>query len=176
MTRLAADLLVLARADEGGSRRTPQRIRLAELATDLVAALPAREAGESPRETPIDVPADLELERRPDRLRQALTNLIENAVLHGGEQVSVAARTVGPDRDPRGRRRPGVPRGANGRETERFARGRRVPLAARVRPRAGDRRSDRDAHGGSVRIGDGQGPRGGADVALILPAATSAGS
>ena len=93
LTRLAEDLLVLARADEG---RLP--IRSEPLAAgDLLdaaagrAAAPAQAAG---RKLSVRGPGDAVILADPDRAAQALDNLVANALAHGGGEVELTARPV----------------------------------------------------------------------------------
>jgi signal transduction histidine kinase len=108
------------------------------------------------------------LDADPQRIRQALSNLLENALVHGGERISVTALERGGTVEVHvADDGPGFPPELGGRETERFARG----GASRSRPGSGLGLAIVEAiavaHGGSVRIAGGD--RGGADVALILP-------
>ncbi len=165
MTRLAADLLVLARSDEGGLPVDRRSVRLAELAGEVAEGF----AGRQPAVTVgVDVRPELTVDADPDRLRQAIANLIENAALHGEEPITIGAgeeddRIAVHVRDSG----TGFPPELRGREAERFARG----DASRSVPGSGLGLAIVDAiaraHGGELRVGEG--PDGGADVAILLP-------
>ncbi|MCW3064819.1 MAG: integral rane sensor signal transduction histidine kinase [Solirubrobacterales bacterium] len=92
MSRLADDLLVLARADQGRLPLQPQPLAARELLED--AAGRAR-AGMEVRGRSItigDVPAGCAVRADPDRSAQALDNLITNALLYGEGTITLSAR------------------------------------------------------------------------------------
>ena len=169
LSRLAEDLLVLARADEGRLPLSVEPLDLGALARRRRRALRrARGGGRAARSgstaTAVRLSAD------PLRLDQALTNLIDNALRYGAGDVGVHASRrdgraelhvtddgAGLPPELRGPRlRPLRPRGR-----------REHPRRRRARPL--DRRRDRRAHGGSVHADNR--PEGGADVWISLPAA-----
>ena len=93
LTRLSSDLLLLTQLEAGGGRLAARRVDLGDLVDDIGAA--ARIMGpdrhiEVVRNGSVPVVAD------PDRLTQALMNLVDNAVRHtppGGEvRLSVQRR------------------------------------------------------------------------------------
>jgi two-component system OmpR family sensor kinase len=93
LTRLSSDLLLLTQLEAGGGRLAARRVDLGDLVDDIGAA--ARIMGpdrhiEVVRNGQVPVVAD------PDRLTQALMNLVDNAVRHtppGGEvRLSVERR------------------------------------------------------------------------------------
>ena len=102
-----------------------------------------------------------------DRLRQALDNLVENALRYGAGAVRIGARAdedgvevhVRDEGD-------GFAPGFLPRAFDRFARG-DARAAAGLRPGAGDRGRGGRAHGGSAHAENG--PDGGADVWIALP-------
>ena len=167
LERLAEDLLVLARADEGRLPVRPERLDAAELlaATARRFDVRAAEAGRELRARDADVPAVL-----ADRLRaeQALANLVDNALRHGDGPVELVAEPAGDgvrlhvlDRGP------GFDPALNGHAFERFTRGDR----ARSRGGTGLGLAIVDAiarsHGGSSGAAPRQG--GGADAWIELP-------
>jgi signal transduction histidine kinase len=91
MTTLVEDLLILARVDAAGPDAARQGC--VDLA-DLVAELPRRY-----RHGPVRVEAQAEdrtvVTARPDELRRALRNLVDNAVRHASSRVQVTAGRVG---------------------------------------------------------------------------------
>jgi signal transduction histidine kinase len=92
LSRLADDLLVLARADQG---RLPIRTEPVD-AAELIEAAAAR-AGAAASELGRSVSADVESTGTialadPDRTGQALDNLVANALVHGRGDVRLAAR------------------------------------------------------------------------------------
>ena len=94
LVRLAKDLLLIARADDG---RLPLRPR--RLALHAVAAEAARRFEEAARREDrsiaITIDPALEVEADRDRLAQALDTLIDNAMHHGDGTVTVSATTTG---------------------------------------------------------------------------------
>jgi signal transduction histidine kinase len=90
LSRLAEDLLVLARADEG---RLPVRAEpqpLEPLVRQVACAFEAR-ARANGRAITTESPDGLEATVDPLRIRQALGNLVENALHHGAGDVRVFA-------------------------------------------------------------------------------------
>jgi two-component system, OmpR family, sensor kinase len=164
LTQLAEDLLVIARSAEG---ELPVR-------SEPVAVLPLLEgvrdrfadrAGERGRAIRVDA-VELEVIADPLRLRQALGNLVDNALRHGDGDIVVAARntdgTVELEVSDEG---PGFAPGIAGRAFERFTRG----DAARTRGGSGLGMAIvlaiAQAHGGSAAIVPGHG----AIVRISLP-------
>ena len=96
LTRITNDLLVLARSDEDRltARLAPTDVRaLLDRSAELAAARAAA-AGVS---CAVDAPAALQALIDPDRIRQAVDNLVDNALRFApaGTQVTVAARAAG---------------------------------------------------------------------------------
>jgi signal transduction histidine kinase len=81
LSRLADDLLLLARADDGRVPLRPEVLDVADLARRV-----AQRHGARVDADPLVVLAD------PLRLEQALTNMADNAVRHGAGVVTVTAR------------------------------------------------------------------------------------
>jgi two-component system sensor histidine kinase BaeS len=96
LERLVADLQDLALADAGMLRLHPEERDAADVAGQAVAAQRARaeSAGVTVR---LDAPAPVPVFADPGRLRQALGNLVANAVTHtpAGGTVDVAVRRAG---------------------------------------------------------------------------------
>lgn len=90
MAQLADDLLLIARAADG---RLPVRSetldvrQLLDQARDRFVDRARREG----REIVVDAPAELRAELDPLRLRQALGNLVDNALRHGRGDVTLSA-------------------------------------------------------------------------------------
>ncbi|MEY9860238.1 signal transduction histidine kinase [Catenulispora sp. GAS73] len=97
VVRLIAELLDVARLDSGRMELHRVPVDLRELITDQVRACVAQGVPEETFRTRIPrglppVAAD------PDKLRQVLANLLENAVRHGGGTVTIEVRAeLGPD-------------------------------------------------------------------------------
>ena len=91
LSRLAEDLLVLARSAEGKLALDLRRVRVSDLLGDLRERFSARmtEAG---RPLMIEPANGLTVEGDRLRLEQALTNLVENAIEHGGGQITIWVR------------------------------------------------------------------------------------
>jgi signal transduction histidine kinase len=167
LSQLAADLLLLARADEGG---LPLRLDevVAREVMNGVATRYARRAADAGRA--IEVGGDVTVHVDRLRIEQALGNLIDNALRHGAGTISVAARAekdlvVLEVRDEGG----GFPEGFERRAFERFSRGEE----SRTSPGAGLGlaivAAVSEAHGGTATIGHG------ASVSISLPGRQDAG-
>ena len=91
VVRLIAELLDVARLDSGRLQLHRVPVDLRELITDQVRACVAQGV---PQETfRIRIPRGLPpVSADPDKLRQVLANLLENAVRHGGGTVTIEAR------------------------------------------------------------------------------------
>jgi two-component system, OmpR family, sensor kinase len=168
LTRLAEDLLVLARADDGRLRLALEPIDLGDLVERVVGRFASRAAsgGRS-----LTATADDRIAADPVLLEQALTNLIDNALRHGRGDVHV--HTTASDGHielhvtDEG---PGVPEALRERMFDRFVRadgargggsGLGLSIVAAIAR----------AHGGSVDAANR--PGGGADVWIALPTATN---
>ena len=169
LSRLADDLLLIARADQGSLPVRPEVVSAADLLADAAARFASRAGGLDRtlrvEETTLNVEAD------PLRVGQALVNLVDNALTHGSGTVELAAE----ERD-------GL--------VELHVRDRGSGFPEEFRPRAFDRFSRADearsrggsglglsivelvarAHGGAVGLANGS--SGGADVWISLPRAS----
>lgn len=85
LSRIADDLLLLARAEQGELRLKTEQVDVMDVLEDV--------AGRFRSEREISVSAGDPLVLTADRLRleQALTNLVDNALRHGGGAVTVSA-------------------------------------------------------------------------------------
>ena len=81
LIRLAEDLLLLARADNHQPFLRPQRLSLPDLLRTAARGAGTRAAGREVAVT-VQAPTPLEVEADPDRLRQAVDNLLDNAIRH----------------------------------------------------------------------------------------------
>jgi two-component system, OmpR family, sensor kinase len=170
LSRLADDLLWIARADQGALPLRQGRIAAGEL-LDRVARRFARRAATEQRTLTVER-SDAVVDADPDRVEQALSNLVENALSHGAGDVVLFARRAADavelhvvDHGP------GVPESFQERAFDRFSRA----DEARGRGGAGLGLSIvglvAQAHGGAASVANR--PEGGADVWLTLPAALS---
>jgi signal transduction histidine kinase len=90
LIQLAEDLLVLARSAEGKLALDLRPVGVAELLRDVRERFSARMA-EAGRPLVIAPANGLTVEGDRLRLEQALTNLVENAIEHGGGEITVRA-------------------------------------------------------------------------------------
>jgi signal transduction histidine kinase len=162
LTRLAEDLLVIARADDGALPIRTAPLHAAAVLGNVAARFPGASAGDADG---IDLRAD------PERLEQALGNLVDNALRHGGAHVELAAERVDDRVELHVRDDgPGFPPELLDAAFERFTRG----DAARGRGGAGLGLAIVDviarAHGGEA--GARNRPGGGADVWISVPCAS----
>jgi len=168
LAQLAEDLLVLARAADG---RLPVRREALAHARELLERVRQRfadRAGRQGRAVRVAADVELQLSADPLQLRQAVGNLLDNALRHGAGEVVLGARPAeGGVEISVADGGPGFAAGAEGWAFERFSRG----AAARTRGGAGLGlaivRAIAEAHGGGVAIA----PGAGAAVRLWLPAA-----
>jgi signal transduction histidine kinase len=155
-------LLRIARAASGEGRDAFQRVDLSALVAGVAEAY-AAVAEEAGRDFAIDIAPGVTMRGDAALLRQALANLLDNALLHGGSRIRVALREgpvieVSDDG-------PGIPPEERARVTRRFVR----LEASRHTPGTGLGLALVEAaarlHGGILEIADGPGGRG---VALRL--------
>ncbi len=164
-------LLMISRAEAGEVRKTMTDFDASEIARD-VAELYEPVAEESGLTFGIDTPESLPVRGSRELISQALANLVDNAIKHGGttagSKVTVAARKSG-DRIEFtvGDRGPGIPEADRLRVLERFVR----LEESRSRPGAGLGLSLALAvarlHGGDIRLEDNS---PGLKVTLAIPA------
>jgi signal transduction histidine kinase len=169
LSRLADDLLLIARADQGPLPIRRETVAASDLLEDAATRFGNRAAALD-RELLVE-PSELRLDADPLRVGQALVNLVDNALVHGAGAIELAAverdglvelhvRDGGP----------GFPVGFRPRAFDRFSRG----DEARGRGGSGLGLSIVElvarAHGGDVGLHDR--PSGGADVWISLPSAS----
>ena len=174
LVQLAGDLLLIASSDRGGLALRIDTIRAAEL-LESVRNRFAWRAAEQDRSIEIDARAGLELSGDRLRLEQALGNLVDNALRHGGGTVHLSASTTGSQvellvRDDG----PGFPDGFIARAFDRFS----TTETGRSGGGTGLGLSIVDAiaraHGGSVTGANRAGT--GAEVRLSVPASVAEAS
>ncbi|KAA1424650.1 DUF4173 domain-containing protein [Mumia zhuanghuii] len=167
---LVEDLLDLARVDAGKAPLTPQRVEVRALLDDAVAE--SRVLG---RDVSYEVhvePDDLVVHADPARLRQLVSNLLDNASRHSpaGETVTVAASRTGdryrlevhdrgPGVDPSDRQRVFEPFGTLSATDGTGGTGLGLAIARWVT----------DLHGGTIRFVDPEPGADGARVRVDLP-------
>lgn len=167
--QLAESLLVVARAEKGRLALEPELMLVEDLFSDLASRFATR-TGKSDRPIVFDAqatPTTLEADRL--RLEQALTNMLDNALRHGGGEVRIWSRTAN------GRVElhvsddgPGFPAEFLDKAFDRFSR------ADEARARGGTGlglaivATIAEAHGGSAHATNK--PTGGADVWIEIPA------
>lgn len=92
MSRLVSDLLVLARGDHTLLAMEREDVRAMAI---VLSVLRNTDTGTTRIEEDLD--AEVRVHVDPDRIKQALANLITNAVRYGGDRCLVVARVVGRD-------------------------------------------------------------------------------
>jgi signal transduction histidine kinase len=177
VTRLIAELLDIARIDSGRLKLGCYPIDLAELVADQIAGMTA--AGEPAERFDVQS-ADLPpVWADPDKLRQVVANLLENAVRHGEGRVTIGFEEVPADEDAERKGEgprmiamtvddegPGIPEAMLGRVFTRFWRGNRrggTGLGLYIV------KGIVEAHGGTITVG--RAPAGGARFRFTMPAA-----
>ena len=167
LSQLAEDMLLIARAGDGRLPVRPERLDVCEL-LDGSRERFADRAREQGRRIVVDAPKQLTAELDPLRLRQAIGNVVDNALRHGEGTVTLAARPeeggVLIEVSDEG---PGFAPDLAGRAFERFARGDQ----SRARDGTGLGlaivRAVAEAHGGTAAVH-------GATVRLRFPQASHA--
>lgn len=92
MSRLVSDLLMLAKGDTSQLNLEIQEAPAMKIVTSVL-----RNTNPSDTRIQQDLEADVTVRVDPDRMKQALSNLISNAVRYGGDQCLVVARVQGRD-------------------------------------------------------------------------------
>jgi signal transduction histidine kinase len=88
LTRLAEDLLVILRGDDGNLPLELQPVVVDEFSRRIA----GRFAVTTDREIGADIERDIAVRADPARLEQALSNLVDNALRHGDGPVRITAR------------------------------------------------------------------------------------
>ena len=91
LARLADDLLLLARAEEGHIPLRRERVDILDVLDAVTRSFAARADAEA-RSVAVDGDGALVVTADRLRLEQALTNIVDNAFRHGGGRVTVSAR------------------------------------------------------------------------------------
>ncbi|MBE2317555.1 HAMP domain-containing protein [Solirubrobacter sp. CPCC 204708] len=166
LSRLAEDLLVIARSDQGRLPVRPEPIDAGELLARVAGRFRTRARAEGRPLAPDPSPG-VALEADPARMEQALANLVDNALHHGQGTVHLSARRVNGCVELHVRDEgPGFPPDFLPRAFERFTR------ADEARTRGGTGlglaivAAIATAHGGSAHAANRE---SGADVWLSLP-------
>jgi signal transduction histidine kinase len=178
VTRLIAELLDIARIDAGRLQLRYQPVDVAALVNDQMRAL--RAAGRDGQRFVVEVADGVPAAHAdPDKLRQVVANLLENALRHGAGSVTltVGQRYVERREDAPGGRfvevtvddeGPGIPDEYVGRVFTRFWRGNKrggTGLGLYIV------KGLIEAHGGEITVG--RSPSGGARFRFTVPAAAS---
>jgi len=172
LAQLAEDLLVLARAADG---RLPVRLEPLGARALLEGARHrfADRAAERGRTIRVDAPAELGVMGDPLRLRQALGNLVDNAVRHGVGDIALSARpTAGGVEVDVSDEGAGFDADIAERAFERFTRASESRSGEGAGLGLAIVRAIADAHGGRAEIVE---TRAGGTVRLLLPAAETDG-
>ena len=151
LSRLAEDLLVLARSDDGALPLKRERVELAPLlerVRDRYEAA-ARERG---RDVEVECEPGLAADLDPVRIEQALGNLADNALTYGAGTIRIAAARDGALRLEVRDEGPGFPDGFEDRAFERFARADEGRTGGGAGLGLAIVRAVAEAHGGSARI------------------------
>jgi two-component system OmpR family sensor kinase len=91
LSRLAEDLLVLARSDQGRLPVRPQQLDAEDVMRRVAARFQTRARAEGRPLAPQPAPG-VTVQADPARLEQALANLVDNALSYGGGAVALSAR------------------------------------------------------------------------------------
>ena len=166
LAQLAEDLLVVARSGEGELPVSTEELPAGDLLEDVRARFADR-AAQRGRAIRVEVEDGLRLRGDPLRVRQALGNLVDNALRHGGGEIVLRSQAAGDgvavDVSDGG---PGFEPGIADRAFERFARGDRARRRGGTGLGMAIVRAIAEAHGGRAEIvPDG----GGATVRIWLP-------
>jgi signal transduction histidine kinase len=166
LTRLANDLLLIARSDQGRLPVAAEPTAVVELLRRVAGRFTAR-AGARTIAVEAD-PSDV-AEIDPLRLEQALGNCVDNALRHGAGEIALRGRLDGGDLVLEVADQGRLAAGLDGRAFERFTRGGAGRTAEGAGLGLAIVRAIARAHGGDAEIAGGAGE--GTTVRLRLPAA-----
>jgi signal transduction histidine kinase len=96
INQMIADLLDVSRLERGTFAIAPRPVALSELVEEAIATFET-----APREIQLEISSAITTSVDPERLRQAIENLIRNAIEHGDEGTSVTVK-VGSESRPDG--------------------------------------------------------------------------
>ena len=167
---LAEDLLVVARAQEGGLELRRERVDAERLLGAVATRFEARaaEAGRTIEVADSKPPATVDVDRI--RVEQALTNVVDNALRHGAGDVHLEARRAdGRSSSTSPTPGPGFPTGFEARAFERFSRADAARSGGGTGLGLAIVETIAAAHGGGAHAANR--PGGGADVWITLPVA-----
>lgn len=166
LAQLADDLLVVARTAEGSLPVRAEQLQ-ARPVLERVRRRFADRAEARGRSITVDAPEEVTLCGDPHRVRQALGNLLDNALRHGDGEVVLSARAAGEgveiEVSDEGR---GFGDDIASRAFERFTRGDHARTRGGTGLGMAIVRAVAEAHGGSAEVGPGPGGR----VRICLPA------
>jgi two-component system OmpR family sensor kinase len=94
LTRLAEDLLLIARSDQGALPIRREHVVVSELLQTVAERFAAR-AGASGREILVACDPGVVVDADPARLEQAIGNLVENALVHGAGRIELSEQARG---------------------------------------------------------------------------------
>ena len=169
LAQLAEDLLVVARSAEGELPVRPEDLRARELLEDVRERFADR-AGQRNRSIRVEAEDGLRLSGDPLRVRQALGNLVDNALRHGDGEIVLRSRraSTGVELEVSDTG-PGFEPAIADRAFERFARGDQARTRGGTGLGMAIVRAVAEAHGGRAEIVPGG---NGATVRIWLPGGT----
>ncbi len=167
LVRIAEDLLVIARSEQRKLPVRRERLDVGSLIESVVQRFSAR-AEQLGSALESSAPPGLTVMADALRLEQALGNMVDNALRHGGGRIEVAATERGGQLELHVRDHgPGFSRDFLGRAFERFARGEEAQTREGSGLGLAVVKAIAVAHGGGAHACNA--PEGGADVWLCLP-------